>query len=455
MNIARKDIDATNAIITMQVVKADYQEAVEKTLRKYKQRANVPGFRPGNIPMTMVKKLYGKAAMADEINNIISEKLMDYIKENNIEILGQPLPNKTEQKEIDFSKEEDFEFKFDIAIAPENKLVLSNKISAPYYEIEVGDDMVNNAVKSYQDRFGSYDEATDVVESDVVKGDIVEMRTKTKEKEDGIKVEDAVLCPKYMKDADQKALFVGAKVGASVSFNPKKAFENEGEIASLLKIKREEVASVDADFKFTIKSVTRFKAAELNQELFDKALGEGVVKSEEEFKARLADDVKKSLVADSDYKLLLDSQKVLAKEAFGDAAFPDAFLKRWVAETNEKISAEDLEAQYPMMLDDLKWQLAKNKIATDNQIKIEEGDMMEFAKKTAQAQFAQYGMSTVPTDVLENYAKEMLKKKESIQQIAERVMEEKVMNVVKSKIKLDVKKVSLEEFNKLFSEQGK
>ena len=429
MNIARKDIDATNAIITMQVVKADYQEAVEKTLRKYKQRANVPGFRPGNVPMTMVKKLYGKAAMADEINNIISEKLMDYIKENNIEILGQPLPNKTEQKEIDFSKEEDFEFKFDIAIAPENKLVLSNKISAPYYEIEASDDMVNNAVKSFQDRFGSYDEATDVVES--------------------------VLCPKYMKDADQKALFVGAKVGASVSFNPKKAFENEGEIASLLKIKREEVASVDADFKFTIKSVTRFKAADLNQELFDKALGEGVVKSEEEFKARLADDVKKSLVADSDYKLLLDSQKVLAKEAFGDAAFPDAFLKRWVAETNEKISAEDLEAQYPMMLDDLKWQLAKNKIATDNQIKIEEGDMMEFAKKTAQAQFAQYGMSTVPTDVLENYAKEMLKKKESIQQIAERVMEEKVMNIVKSKIKLDVKKVSLEEFNKLFSEQGK
>ena len=315
--------------------------------------------------------------------------------------------------------------------------------------------MVNNAVKSYQDRFGSYDEAKDVVESDVVKGDIVEMRTKTKEKEDGIKVEDAVLCPKYMKDADQKALFVGAKVGASVSFNPKKAFENEGEIASLLKIKREEVAAVDADFKFTIKSVTRFKAADLNQELFDKALGEGVVKSEDEFKARLADDVKKSLVADSDYKLLLDSQKILAKEAFGDAAFPDAFLKRWVAETNEKISAEDLETQYPMMLDDLKWQLAKNKIATDNQIKIEEGDMMEFAKKTAQAQFAQYGMSTVPTDVLENYAKEMLKKKESIQQIAERVMEEKVMNVVKSKIKLDVKKVSLEEFNKLFSEQGK
>ncbi len=455
MNIARKDIDATSAIITMNIVKADYEEAVEKTLRKYRQKANVPGFRPGNVPMGMVKKMFGKAAMADEINNIISENLMNYIKENKIQILGEPLPNKTEQKEVNFDTEEEFEFKFDIAIAPENKLNLNDKISAPYYEIQASEEMVNNAVKSFQDRFGSYDEAQDVVESDVVKGDIVEMRTKTKEKEDGIKAEDAVLCPKYMKDDDQKALFVGAKVGASVSFNPKKAFGNEGEIASLLKIKKEEAANVDADFKFTIKSVTRFKAAELNQELFDKALGEGAVKSEAEFKARLEEDIKKQLAMDSDYKLMLDAQKILAKEAFGEVAFPDAFLKRWVAETNEKISAEDLEAQYPMMLDDLKWQLTKNKIATDNNVKIEEGDMLSFAKKTAQAQFAQYGMSTVPEDVLENYAKEMLKKKESAQQIVERVLDEKVLEVVKSKIKLDVKKVSIEEFNKLFEEQGK
>lgn len=455
MNIARKDIDATSAIITMNIVKADYEEAVEKTLRKYRQKANVPGFRPGNVPMGMVKKMFGKAAMADEINNIISENLMNYIKENKIQILGEPLPNKTEQKEVNFDTEEEFEFKFDIAIAPENKLNLNDKISAPYYEIQASEEMVNNAVKSFQDRFGSYDEAQDVVESDVVKGDIVEMRTKTKEKEDGIKVEEAVLCPKYMKDDDQKALFVGAKVGSSVSFNPKKAFGNEGEIASLLKIKKEEAANVDADFKFTIKSVTRFKAAELNQELFDKALGEGAVKSEAEFKARLEEDIKKQLAMDSDYKLMLDAQKILAKEAFGEVAFPDAFLKRWVAETNEKISAEDLEAQYPMMLDDLKWQLTKNKIATDNNVKIEEGDMLSFAKKTAQAQFAQYGMSTVPEDVLENYAKEMLKKKESAQQIVERVLDEKVLEVVKSKIKLDVKKVSIEEFNKLFEEQGK
>lgn len=455
MNIARKDIDATSAIITMNIVKADYEEAVEKTLRKYRQKANVPGFRPGNVPMGMVKKMFGKAAMADEINNIISEKLLAYIKDNNIQILGEPLPNKTEQKEVNFDTQDEFEFKFDIAIAPENKLVLNDKISAPYYEIEVSDEMINNEVKASQDRFGSYEEAQDVVESDVVKGDIVEMRTKTKEKEDGIKAEEAVLCPKYMKDEDQKALFVGAKVGSSVSFNPKKAYGNEGEIASLLKIKKEDAANVDADFKFTIKSVTRFKSAELNQDLFNKSFGEGVVKSEAEYKARIAEGIKESLAMNSDYRLMLDAQKALAEAAYGNVAFPDAFLKRWVSETNEKVSAEELEEQYPMMLNDLKWQLTKNKIATENNVKIEEGDMISFAKKTAQAQFAQYGMSSVPEDVLENYAKEMLKKKESAQQIVERVLDEKVLEVVKSKIKLDTKKVTIEEFNKLFEEQGK
>lgn len=455
MNIARKDIDATSAIITMNIVKADYEEAVEKTLRKYRQKANVPGFRPGNVPMGMVKKMFGKAAMADEINNIISEKLLAYIKDNNIQILGEPLPNKTEQKEVNFDTQDEFEFKFDIAIAPENKLVLNDKISAPYYEIEVSDEMINNEVKASQDRFGSYEEAQDVVESDVVKGDIVEMRTKTKEKEDGIKAEEAVLCPKYMKDEDQKALFVGAKVGSSVSFNPKKAYGNEGEIASLLKIKKEDAANVDADFKFTIKSVTRFKSAELNQDLFNKSFGEGVVKSEAEYKARIAEGIKESLAMNSDYRLMLDAQKALAEAAYGNVAFPDAFLKRWVSETNEKVSAEELEEQYPMMLNDLKWQLTKNKIATENNVKIEEGDMISFAKKTAQAQFAQYGMSSVPEDVLENYAKEMLKKKESAQQIVERVLDEKVLDVVKSKIKLDTKKVTIEEFNKLFEEQGK
>lgn len=449
MNIERKNIDAVNAVIKLQIVKSDYQEAVDNTLRTYKKKANVPGFRPGQVPAGMIKKMFGKAAMADEINKIISEALYNYIKDNNIQILGEPLPNTTEQQAIDFDHQEDFEFVFDIAVAPEFKVELNNKISAPYYEIAIDDKMTENAVKSYTSTYGSYDQVDTVEEGDVVKGELVEMRTKTKAKEDGIVVEETVLCPKYMKDADQKALIVGAKAGSSVTFNPKKAYENEAEIASLLKIKKEEVAEMTSDFKFTIKEITRFKEAELNQELFDKALGEGVVKSEAEFKQKLNDDMKSTLEHDSDFRLLIDAKDVLLKSMEG-LAFPDAFLKRWVLQTNDKMTEAQVEEQYPSMLEDLKWHLVKEQIAKNNEIKIEEGDLISFAKRVAQAQFAQYNMSKVPEDILENYAKEMMKNKEQVNRMVDQVMDEKVMAVVKSSIKLEKKTVSLDEFNKLF-----
>ncbi len=449
MNIERKNIDAVNAVIKLQIVKSDYQEAVDNTLRTYKKKANVPGFRPGQVPAGMIKKMFGKAAMADEINKIISEALYNYIKDNNIQILGEPLPNTTEQQAIDFDHQEDFEFVFDIAVAPEFKVELNNKISAPYYEIAIDDKMTENAVKSYTSTYGSYDQVDTVEEGDVVKGELVEMRTKTKAKEDGIVVEETVLCPKYMKDADQKALIVGAKAGSSVTFNPKKAYENEAEIASLLKIKKEEVAEMTSDFKFTIKEITRFKEAELNQELFDKALGEGVVKSEAEFKQKLNDDMKSTLEHDSDFRLLIDAKDVLLKSMEG-LAFPDTFLKRWVLQTNDKMTEAQVEEQYPSMLEDLKWHLVKEQIAKNNEIKIEEGDLISFAKRVAQAQFAQYNMSKVPEDILENYAKEMMKNKEQVNRMVDQVMDEKVMAVVKSSIKLEKKTVSLDEFNKLF-----
>ena len=280
MNIERKDLDSVNAIIKLQIEKGDYADAVESSLRSYARKANIPGFRPGKVPVAHVKKMYGKAVIAEEVNKLISDTLYKYIKDNDIKLLGEPLPNNEEQKAIDFDSQESFEFAFDIAIAPDFKVVLDKKVSVPYYEIEVDDKMIEKAVKSYTGRFGSYEDAEAATESDVIKGNLVEMRTKTKEKEDGISVEDAVLCPKYMKAEDQKKLFEGLKIGESVSFNPKKAYENEAEIASLLKCTKEKVAEIDSDFKFTVVGITRFKEAELNQELFDKALGEGVVKSE-------------------------------------------------------------------------------------------------------------------------------------------------------------------------------
>ncbi len=453
MNIERKDIDGVSATITMQIEKNDYQEKVEKTLRSYRQKANIPGFRPGNTPMSLVKKMYGKAILAEEIDKLISSKLFGYIQENNIRILGEPLPNQTEQKEIDFDNQDNFEFVFDLGIAPEFDVDLNKKESAPYYDIQVDEKMIENAVKSYTGRFGTYEQAESVLESDIIKGEMLELNDKGKVNEEGIKVEDAVLCPKYMKDDAQKALLVGAKKGGVVAFNPKKAFENESEISSLLKISKENVKELTSDFQITIKDITRFKEAELNQELFDKAFGEGVIKTEEEFKQKLQDEIKTSLLVDSDYKFMIDARNMLIGKLDG-LQFPDAFLKRWLLATNEnKKTEEELDAQYPKMIEELKWHLIKEKIAKDKEVKIEEADILTFAKKAAQAQFAQYGMMGMPDDVLENYAKDMLKNENAVKNMVDRVMDEKVMAVIKSSIKLNTKKVSLDNFNKMFEEE--
>lgn len=453
MNIERKNIDNVNAIIKLQIGKADYQEGVEKILRNFKKKANVPGFRPGQVPAGMVKKIYGKQALAEELDNLVSESLFKYIKDNNIKVLADPRPNKSEQDAIDFDKQEDFEFNFDIAVEPEFDVNLNDSMSVPYYEIKVSDEMVENTIKSYKNRFGSHSEAEEVAESDVVKGRLVEMRTKTKEKEDGIVVEDAVICPKYFKNDEQKSLIIGAKLNGAVSFNPSKAYEgNEVELSTLLKKKKEEVAAITSDFKFTISNISRYTEAEVNQELFDKAFGEGTVKSEEEFKQKIRENLGSTFVQDSDYKLLLDTKETLLKN-IESIAFPEEFLKDWVKTNNKDMKEEDLNAQFPAMLNDLKWHIIKRKISEKFDLKIEGDDLKNYAKKVAQAQFAQYGMANVPEDVLENYTKDMFKKKEYVDRLVDQVMDEKAMNKIKEVVKLDKKEVSLEEFNKMFESQ--
>lgn len=449
MNVERKNIDEVNATLTLVVEKSDCKDRVEKTLRSYRQKANVPGFRPGHVPASMIQKMYGKGVLVDELNKLVGEQLLAYVKDNNIKLLGEPLPS-ADQKEVDLDGDS-FEFIFDIAIAPEFNIELNKRVSLPYYEIAVDDEMLNNTVKSYTGRFGSYDQVDEVAEADVVKGDVVEMENGAV-KEGGIKVEDAVLCPKYMKNDAQKALFVGAKKDAVVVFSPKTAYENENEISSFLKISKEQVADLASDFQFTIKGITRYKEAEMNQELFDKALGEGVAKSEEEFKAKIKEELTSSLSVDADYKFMLDTRAALLKK-LDSVVFPDAFLKRWALATNENLKAEDLDKDYPKMIEDLKWHLIKEKIAADKGIKVEDGDLKEFAKKAAKAQFAQYGMMSVPEDVLENYVKDMLGKRENLNGIVDKVVEDKVVAIVKESVKVNAKEVSLDEFNKMFEGQ--
>lgn len=448
MNIVRKDIDSSNATITISIEKVDYAEKVEKTLREYRKKANIPGFRPGMVPLGLLKKMYGKSILAEEINKILSDELYKYIQENNINLLGEPLPNETDQKDFDFSTQEDFEFVFDIGLAPAFEIELNKKDKIKYYQITPSEEMINNQIKSYTGRYGKYVQEDAVEEKDMVKGVLTEL-VEGKEKEGGMHVQDAVLTPAYMKDEASKTLFTGAKVGDVITFNPKTAFENEAEISSLLKVEKEKVAEISADFHFTIEGITRYHEAEIDQELFDKVYGEGIVKSAEEFTEKIKANIQETLAQDSEYKFGIDAREALVKK-YESLAFPDTFLKRWLLASNKNLTEETLESDYPKMIADLKWQLIKDKIAKSNDIKVEKDDVEDFGRKIARSQFAQYGMIGMDDAILDNYVKDMLKKEETLKNIIDKVAENKVLDIIKNAVKVDTKELSIEEFNKMF-----
>lgn len=448
MNIVKKDIDQNNATLTLSIAKSDYAEKVDQKLREYRKKANIPGFRPGMVPVGLVKKMYGKAITAEEINKLVSDELYNYIRENKINMLGEPLPNETEQKEINFDTQEDFEFIFDLGIAPEFEVELTKKDKVKAYTIAVSDEMIDNQVKTYTNRYGKYVQEETVEEKDMVKGEVLELAD-GKVNENGLKISDAVLTPGYIKDEAQKAMFIGAAKGDVIAFNPQTAFGNEAEISSLLKISKDEAKNITADFQIKIEGITRYYDSEINQEFFDKVYGEGVVTSEEEFRAKIKAGILETLSGDSDYKFGVDAREVVIAKYDG-LTFPDAFLKRWLLATNENLTAETLEEDFPKMIADLKWQLIKDKISKANDIKVEIEDVNAYARKIAAAQFAQYGMVGMGDDILDNYAKDMLKKEETVKGIVERVAENKVFEVIKNNVKLDTKEVSIEEFNKMF-----
>ena len=451
MNVSLKNIDATKGIVKLEIVKADYADKVEKSLRSFRQKAELPVFRQGMVPMGMVKKMYGKHVLVEEINKLVSENLYNYIRENKLNILGEPLPNETEQKEINFDTQEDFEFCFDVALAPEIKIELSKNDKVPYYQVNIDDEMIGKQVEAYQANFGTYDQVEDVEEKDLVKGTVAELENGSP-KEGGIVVEEAVLMPMYIKDEAEKAKFIGAKKNSVIVFNPNKAYEGaEAEIASFLKVNKEAVSGITGDFSFEITEVTRHKNAELNQELFDKVFGEGVVTSEEEFKNKIREALAEQFTPQSDFKFLVDARDLLVQKA-GELSFAEDLLKRWLLVANEKNTKEKIDEEYPRIIEDLKYQLIKENLVKENGLKVEDADIEGFAKRVAKAQFAQYGMLSVPEDVLANYAKDILKNKQTLQNIIDRAVEEKLAGWLKEQVELDTKEVTADEFNKLFEE---
>lgn len=450
MNVSlKKNDDAVSGIVKLEIVKDDYAGLVDKSLRSVRQKANVPGFRRGMVPMGLVKKMFGKQVLVDEVNKLVSESLFNYIRDNGLRVLGQPIPNMTEQKPLDFDKDENFEFCFDVALAPEIHIELSKEDKLPFYQVIVDDEMVNNQVQSYRENFGSYDKVEEVEEADILKGTVAELENGAP-KEGGIVVEEVILRPSYLKNEEEKAKFIGAKVNTVVVFNPKKAYDGaEADIASLLKMDKENVAGIDADFSFEIKEILRHKDAELNQEFFDKIVGENAVSSEEEFRGKIKESMTEQFAPQSSFKFLTDARDMLEAKV-GELKFADEVLKRWLQVANENSTREKIDEDYPRLVKDLKYQLIKDELVRRNALRATDDDIEQFAERVAKAQFAQYGMMFVPGDVLKNYATDMLKNKQTLQNVAERVIEEKLAEWLKEQVELEVKEVTADEFGKLF-----
>ena len=403
MNISFENPDKVNGLMTITVEEADFKDNVEKTLKDYRKKANYPGFRPGMVPMGLIKKQFGTQVKMDAVNKFVGEQIYKYVKDNNIAMLGEPLPSE-KQVPVDIEKDAPYTFIFDIAVAPEFKIELNGKNKIDYYKIKADDELINKQIEMLQNRAGDYvaAETFDAEKNDMLKGDLRELDAEGNTKENGITVEGAVLMPQYIKVEDQKNLFNEAKLGDIITWNPRKAYpEGEAEISALLKISKEEAKDLEANFSYQITEIKRFEKAELNADFYEKVFGkDGGVSNEEELRAK-------------------------------------------IVETNFAASIEQL-----------KWHLIKEQLVKAHDIKIDDADIKAAAKEGARMQFAQYGMDNVPEEYLDNYVDELLKKRENIDGFVDRAVDRKLTNALKASVKLNEKEVTLDEFNKMMSEKG-
>jgi len=450
MNIKKDSIDELNAVLTIKIEQADYLERVDNILKDYRKKARFDGFRPGKVPQGLVNKMYRKPVLAEEINKILGESLAKYLVDEKLNILGEPLPNTERPVNIDWDNDIDFEFSFDLGLAPDLDITVSEKDKIPYYAIKVDSGEVSNQIDRICSRYGTFKDADVVKDKEMLKADLVETDSKGNPVENGIKVEDASISLEFIKDDKIRKRFKGCKTGDQVQVDVKKAFENETDLAALLRIEKEKLTDIRPDFKVTVKSVSRFEKAEINQDLFDKVYGKDNVKTEAEFKSRVAEELKTSYERNSDYKFRLDARDYyLAKFK---KELPGEFLKRWLLHANEgKLTMDQIEKDFEHFTSDLKWQLIKGKITKENELKISEEELLVHVTEAIRQQFIQYyGIAEVPADMMEKYARESLKREDERNRYVESLNENKVYEFIRNTVKPDTKEITLEKFNKLF-----
>ena len=448
MNITFENPDKVNGLMTITVEKEDYQEQVEKTLKNYRKRAQVPGFRPGMVPMGMIRKQYGTAVKVDEVNRLLGDKLMAYIRENKIQMLGEPLPSEKQEPQ-DLEKDGPLTFVFDIAVAPEFTAELTDKDTIDFYTITVDDKLIDEQVQMYAQQAGEFQKAEVFSGNDTLTGDLRQLDAEGNTLEGGITTDGGMIMPAYIKDEEQRKLFDGCKPGDIITFNPKKAYpDNDAEVAALLKVQKDSVKDLTSDFSYQVTEIRHFQPAEVNQQLFDRVFGEGAVTDEKAFREKIAEALQAQLVQNSDYKFLLDMRAYMENKV-GTLEFPEALLKRVMLNNNKDKGADFVEKNFEGSIRELKWHLIKEQLVATQGVKIEDADVKAIAKVAIRQQFAQYGMTNVPEDVLDQYADEQLKKRENVDNFVDRAVDIKLVEKLKTVVKLNEKSVSLEEFNKM------
>lgn len=444
MNITKENTDELNAVLTIELEKNDYEEKVANVLKDYKKQARIDGFRPGKVPMGIINKMYRKPVLVEEINKLVSESLYNYIKDENLNVLGDPLPNEEKAQEIDWEEETGFKFVFDLGLAPEFEITINGKDKIPFYQIEVDDEMINKYVDHYCQQFGKMEDQEVSDEKSVVRANIRQLDT-----EDGISVDDCAMSIEIIKDEAIKTQMIGLKENDTVKIDLRKAYPNDTELSQLLQIDKEKAAEVQGEFEITIVKITTFVKAEVNQDLFDRAFGEAEIKSEEEFRAKISEEAAKALVRDSEFRFKIDTKEKMIKKFKGD--LPEEFLKRWVLKANQgKFTQEQIDEDFPKFAEDLKWQLIKDNVAKSQEMELTEEDIKQGAADEARRMFAQYGMANVPDEQLAGFAETILKKDEDRKRIIETKFEDKIVDYIKSVAKVEEKTISLEKFNKLF-----
>ncbi len=449
MDITKKNTDELNAVLKIRIEQADYTGRVDQVLRDYRKKVRMDGFRPGKVPAGLVSKMYRKPVMVEEINKLVSESIARYLKEEKINILGEPLPSQQQPEEINWDTQTEFEFDFDLGLAPELDISLTQKDKVPLYEIRLDDTMISDTKASYARRMGKMVPVEQTEGSELVKGDLMQIDREGNPIEGGIFTVDAQFSVEVIRDEKIKNSFMARQVDDTVDLDVRKAFPSDTEVSSLLKIDKARVPEIVPTFRMHIKEISKFQVAEINQELWDKLYGRDEVKSEAEFEDRIREELRRALSRDSEYRFGIDAKKMMLKKLKFE--LPVEFLKRWLVVVNEgKFSAEQIEEDFPKFEDDLKWQLIRDQIVKDQEIRVEAEEVRAQAKEMARLQFQQYGMMNIPEENLENYAGEMLKNEDEVRKATEKILDHKVIEYLKATVKVDNKQITIEKFNKLF-----